>query len=248
MVIVVGVAAPVFAQFPAESTLPRDKRPVRRIADAPTGETPRKADGRPDLSAYWGYAGYTSDIFRDYDVGAVPMTELAEGLFLERQANQGIEDPEARCLPTGVPRRSPYPSQIIQLEDEVVILFEGSSHSYRHIYMNEELPPREELNPQWFGHSVGHWEDDELVVETTGFNGKTWLDLAGHPTSDQLFVTERYSRPDFGHLRLEITIDDPVMYTEPVEVVQMYPLLEGRLLEYVCLENEKDVPHLESLR
>src|SRR3984893_17225181 len=128
------LAIPAAGQFPAESTVPKEKRRPRPLAKAPTGPTPRTKDGKVDLSGNWGYAGYTSDIAKDYDVGELPMTELGEKLFKERQANQGIEDPEARCLPTGVPRRDPYPSKIIQSPNLVWILSEGNRHSFPQIF------------------------------------------------------------------------------------------------------------------
>ncbi len=251
--LVLGGAAIVYwcmpsaAQFPAESTIPKAKRHPRPLASAPTTSAPRTADGKPDLSGVWGYAGYTSDIAKDYDVGEVPMTALGDKLFKERQANNGVEDPEARCLPTGVPRRDPYPSKIIQLPDLVVILFEGNLHSFRQIFLDRKEHPKD-MNPSWWGDSIGHWEGDQLVVDTLGFNGKTWLDLAGHPASDQLHVIERYSRPDFGHLRWDITIEDPVMYTRPWKVTEITPLLaSGDLIEYVCTENERDSRHLDAI-
>jgi hypothetical protein len=235
---------PAKAQFPADSTLPRDKRTKRQIAKFAPGPTPRTKDGKVDLSGVWGYAGYTSDIAKDYDLGAVPMTPRADKFFKEVQANQGIYDPEARCQPAGVPRRDPYPSKIIQEPNLIVILFEGSMHSYRQIFLDRTTHPKDP-QPTWFGDSIGHWEGDELVVDTTGFNGKTWLDLAGHPTSDQLHVVERYSRPQFGELKLDITIEDPVNYTKHWKVTELMPLMVGEeLLEYVCTENERDVRHL----
>ena len=191
------VPVPAAAQFPADSTLPKEKRSKRSIGKFAPGPTPRTADGKVDLSGMWGYAGYTSDIAKDYDVGALPMTPLAEKLFKERQANEGIYDPEARCLPTGVPRRDPYPSRIMQTPNLIVILFEGSMHSYRQIFMDRAKHPAD-LGPSWYGDSIGKWEGDTLVVDTIGFNGKTWLDLAGHPSSDQLHVVERYTRPYTG--------------------------------------------------
>jgi len=237
------LSTPAAGQFPADSTLPKAKRSKRRIGNFAPGATPRTKDGKVDLSGVWGYAGYTSDIAKDYDVGEVPMTPLAEKLFKERQANEGIYDPEARCQPAGVPRRDPYPSKIIQEPNLVVILFEGSMHSYRQVFLDRQHP--KDINPTWFGDSVGKWDGDTLVVDTVGFNGKTWLDLAGHPTSDQLHVIERYTRPQFGELKLDITIEDPVMYTKPWNVTELMPLMVGEdLLEYVCTENERDVRHL----
>jgi hypothetical protein len=239
-----ALALPVFGQFPADSTLPKEKRGRRQIGKFEPGPTPRTADGKVDLSGMWGYAGYTSDIAKDYDVGTVPMTPSAEKFFKEVQANQGIYDPEARCLPAGVPRRDPYPSKIFQTPKVIAILFEGSMHSYRQIFLDRKTHPQD-LQPTWYGDSIGHWEGDELVVDTVGFNGKTWLDLAGHPTSDQLHVTERYSRPVFGELKLDITIEDPVNYTKPWKVTELMPLMVGQeLIEYVCAENERDVRHL----
>ena len=238
------LAVTAAAQFPADSTLPREKRTKRQIAKFPQGPTPRTREGKPDLSGVWGYSGYTSDIAKDYDVGTLPMTPLGEKLFKERQANQGIYDPEARCLPTGVPRRDPYPMKMIQQPNLVAILFEGSMHSYRQIFLDRATHPVDP-QPTWFGDSIGHWEGDELVVDTTGFNGKTWLDLAGHATSEQLHVIEHYSRPQLGELKLDITIEDPVMYTKPWKVTELMPLMVGEdLIEYVCAENERDVPHL----
>ena len=237
------LVVPALGQFPAESTVPKDKRRPRAIAKAPTTPAPKTKDGKPDLTGVWGYSGYTSDIAKDYDVGEVPMTPLADRLFKERQANQGVEDPEARCLPTGVPRRDPYPSKILQMPDLLVILFEGNIHSYRQIFMDGRPHPKDP-DPTWYGHSIGHWEGDELVVDTIGFNGMTWLDLAGHGTSDQLHVIERYSRPDLGHLKLDITIEDPVMYTRPWKVTEVTPLMiSGEIIEYICTENEQDSKH-----
>jgi hypothetical protein len=251
LAVVAGAAlpfvVPAFGQFPAESTVPKNKRKGRKIAPGPSGPVPRTADGKVDLSGNWGYSGYTSDIAKDYDVGEVPMTDLADKLFKERQINNGVEDPEARCLPTGVPRRDPYPSRIIQLPNLVVVLFEGNLHSFRQIYLDRKTHPTDP-NPSWWGDSIGHWEDnDHLIVDTVGFNGKEWLDLAGHPTSDKLHIIERYSRPDFGNLKLEITIEDPVMYKRPWTVTQMTPMLQGELMEYICTENERDVTHLDNL-
>src|SRR5215475_12906690 len=155
------LCVPLSGQFPAESTIPKDKRRPRPLAKASAAPAPRTKDGKIDLSGAWGYAGYTSDIAKDYDVGELPMTPFGERLFKERQANQGVEDPEARCLPTGVPRRDPYPSKILQLPNLLVILYEGNLHSFRQIFLNRDHP--KDLNPTWWGDSVAKWEGGELV-------------------------------------------------------------------------------------
>ena len=125
-------------------------------------------------------------------------------------------------------------------------MFEGNLHSFRQIFLNRDHP--KDLNPTWWGDSVGKWEGDELVVDTVGFNGLTWLDLAGHGTSDQLHVIERYSRPDYGDLKDEITIEDPVYYTRPWKVTEWTPLItDSDLWEYICTENERDSRHLDNL-
>jgi hypothetical protein len=241
----VALTIPLLGQFPAESTIPKAKRGKGRKAEkGPPGPTPRTKDGKVDLSGVWGYAGVTSDIAKDYDVGELPMTPLGEKLFLERQANLGKDDPEARCLPTGTPRRDPYPSKIVQTPELIVILFEGNIHSYRQIFLDGRGHPKD-LDPTWYGDSIGKWEGDELVVDTIGFNGKTWLDMAGHPASEKLHVIERYSRPDFGTLKNEITIEDPVMYSRPWKVTQYTPLMaKAEIIEYICNENNLDVDHL----
>jgi len=240
-------SSPAEGQFPAESTIPMKQRKAnKRVQKGPDGPTPRTKDGKVDLSAAWGYAGYTSDIAKDYDVGQVPFTKLGESLFLERQANQGRDDPEARCLPTGVPRRDPYPTKIIQSDKLVVILYEGNIHSYRQIFLDRDHP--KDIYPTWYGDSVGHWEGDTLVVDTIGFNGNIWLDMAGHPASEKLHVIERFSRPNYGNLVNHITIEDPDMYTKPWDVIENTPILEGELMEYICTENERDSRHLDSLK
>lgn len=142
--------ATAWGQFPAASTIPKDKRRARKTKMGPSGPVPRTADGKVDLSGVWSNEAYTSDIAKDYDVGQVPFTPLGEKLFLERQANGGAADPEARCLPTGVPRRDPYPSKIIQTPSVVVILFEGNLHSFRQIFLDRKTHPKDP-NPSWWG-------------------------------------------------------------------------------------------------
>ena len=101
------------------------------------------------------------------------------------------------------------------------------------------------IDPTWLGYSTGAWEGDTLVVDTRGFNGRAWLDQFGKPSTDKLHVIERYTRKDFGHMELEITIDDPGAYTKPWTAKQeVHLLLDTELLEFICNENNRDVEHL----
>jgi len=124
----------------------------------------------------------------------------------------------------------------------IVILYEAL-HSYRQVFMDGRGLPKDP-NPTWMGYSVGHWEGDTLVVESSGFVGNNWLDNSGHPGTEALHLTERFHRPDYGHIDLRVTIDDPKAYTKPWNVNLRLTRSDTELIEYVCDENEKDVSHL----
>ena len=161
------------------------------------------------------------------------------------QERQSKDDPEALCLPTGVPRRDPYPTKIIQTDKVVVILYEGNIHSFRQIFMDGRPHP-EDPDPTWWGHSIGHWEKDTFVVESNGFNDKTWIDAIGHPHGEKLRLTERYHRRDFGHIELQLTVNDPDWYEKPWSVTLLLEMTpDNELLEDVCLENERDWVHMK---
>jgi len=124
------------------------------------------------------------------------------------------------------------------------ILFEGNIHSYRQIFMDGRPHPPG-LNPTWYGHSVGRWEGDTLVVDTVGFNDKFWFDFRGHPHTEQLHTIERCTRKEFGTLVNEITIDDPGAYSKSFTVTFTANLLpQGEIIEYICQENENSARHL----
>jgi hypothetical protein len=208
------------------------------------GRPARAADGTPDLSGVWAAADYAQNIAKDMTPGELPMTPWAEALYKERQATHGKDDPDARCLPTGVPRRDAHPFKIIQTPTLVLILYEGNVHSYRQIFLDGRGHPKN-LEKTWWGDSIGHWQGGTLVVDTVGLNDRTWLDEAGHPHSDQLHVTERYTRPDAGHISVQFTLDDSVAYTHPWSVTEVSGALPNwEIHEYVCNENDKDVQHL----
>jgi hypothetical protein len=207
---------------------------------------PKTADGKPDFSGVWQVApGYTGNIAKDLKPGEVSFQPWAEALYKHRLGNEGREDPQAYCVLSGVPREHvvPYPFKILQPPGEVVILYEAL-HSYRQIYMDGRALPKDP-NPAWMGYSVGRWEGDTLVVESNGFQENNWLDNGGHPGTESLRLTERFHRRDFGHIDLEITIDDPKAYTKPWKVNLVFTANpDTDLIEYVCDENEKDLKHL----
>jgi len=159
------------------------------------------------------------------------------------------DDPEANCLPTGVPRMAPYPWRIVQTPTHIFFLFEGNIHSYRQIFLGDrEKVGRKhpsDLDPTWYGDSIGSWDGDTLVVDSIGFNDKFWFDFAGHPHTEQLHIVERFHRPDLGHLDIEATITDPGAYTRPFTMYG-HSVLEANadLFEYICNENNQDVPHI----
>jgi hypothetical protein len=207
---------------------------------------PRTADGKPDLSGIWVTSpGYTGNIAKDLKPGEVSFKPWAEALYKHRVETESREDPQARCVLSGVPRENvvPYPFKILNTNGMIVILYEAL-HSYRQIFMDGRPLPKNP-NPAWMGYSIGHWEEDTLVVESSGFVDNNWLDNSGHPGTEALRLTERFHRRDFGHIDLQITVDDPKAYTKPWNVHLVFNLTpDTELIEYVCDENEKDVGHL----
>ena len=209
---------------------------------------PHRADGQPDFSGIWQIATpkYLINLAADFKPGELPMQPWAAALTAERRTGiHAREEPQANCLPPGLPRinATPNPLRIYQEPGVVVILYEAFD-LYRQVFMDGRQLGKDP-NPTWLGYSTGKWDGDTLVIDTTGFNGKTWLDQAGHPTTDALHVTERIRRRDFGHLEILTTIDDPKAYTKPwsaTEVMDLQP--DTELIEFACNENEKDVQHL----
>jgi hypothetical protein len=200
---------------------------------------PRTADGKPDLSGIWRTptGKYLANLAADGI--EVPMQPWAERLYRERLANHGRDRPSAACLPHSVTDFDAHitPRKVIQMPGVLVMLYEGY-HSFRQIH-TDGRPLPSELEPAWFGYSVGKWQGDTLVVDTLGLHEKTWLDDAGHPHSDALRIIERFRRIDFGRLAVEITIDDPKAYLKPWTVSFEWKLLpDTELLDWVC-ENNK---------
>jgi hypothetical protein len=216
----------------------------QRQPAAPTGPAPKLADGTPDLSGVWvGGGSSDGDITRGLKAGSeVVMLPWAAEVVKGRQSK---DDPEANCLPSGIPRGSPYPWRIVQTPTHYFILFEGNIHSYRQIFMNLAEHPKD-VDPTWYGHSIGKWEGNTLVVDTIGFNEKFWFDYAGHPHTEQLHTIERYTRTDMGNMSIEVTIDDPGAYTKPFTTQGRARLMAGaELMEYICQEDNFDLQHIQ---
>ena len=213
---------------------------------------PRLPDGRPDLSGVWSPTDnkYLRDIAADLKPEDVPFQPWAKALFDQRaDGSHSREDPDANCLPQGVPKVDAvaYPAKIIQTSSSVVIIYEAFN-LWRQIFMDgRELTA--DPNPTWQGYSTGTWDGDTLVVDTKGFNGRAWLDQLGRPSTDALHVIERFRRRDFGHMDIQITIDDVKAYTKPWRVHQEIHLLpDTELLEFICNENNRDLEHLPGHR
>ena len=213
---------------------------------------PRTADGKPDLSGIW-RAARTGDYGYDYNVAANLKPEdtqpWAEALRQQRVQDFRKDSPLARCLPVSVPFLNFRGlSQIVQTAGLIVVLHESPNSPHRNIYTDGRELPKDisDLNPTWLGYSVGHWEQDTLVVNSAGFNDQGWLDVGGHPQTESLRITERLRRRDFGHLEYEMTIDDPKAFTKPFTLKADKTLVpDSVLLEDIC-ENERSGTHLVS--
>jgi hypothetical protein len=138
----------------------------------------------------------------------------------------------------------PQPRKIIQTPDVIVILYEGNS-GVRQIFLDGRPLPGKDAEPWWYGYSTGKWDGDTLVVETAGFKPDGWLDINGSPLTDAAKMTERFRRVDYGHLEIDITVDDPKAYTKPWTItVRQHITVDAEMIEFICGENERDVRHM----
>ena len=210
---------------------------------------PRVQDGHPDLSGIWiSSRTYTNPsaqgLGRYMPPGSkVPMLPGAQKFYAEITAHGDAPDPSERCLPDGVPNHMiPLPIKIVQTPSVILTLFE-EFWVFRQIFTDGRKLPVDP-QPSWFGYSVAHWDKDALVVESAGFNDQTYLDGEGLPHSEDLRITERYRRPDFGHLVIEFTFNDPKNYERPWSATINFDLMpDTELIEHLC-ENEKDLVHM----
>jgi len=245
-----------FAIVTASITLPA----LGQWFELTTPGLPRTADGKPDLTApvpllpdgssnlsgIWHRATgrYYDNVAADLKPGDVQ--PWAETMYQQRRPDFGKDSMEVRCLPLGpVTTTTPYADfKIVQTPTLIVVLLDDLT--YRQIHLDgRELP--KDPNPSWMGYSVGHWEGDTLVVESSGFTDRSWLDYEGHPHTEALRIVERYRRRDVGHLDLEVTFEDPGAYNRPWTVsvpLELFP--DTEMLEFVCDENEKSTVHMTS--
>jgi hypothetical protein len=223
-------------QTPPAPTSPAGAGSQNRGPAVPQGPAPRLPNGKVDFGGVWQGGGPVGDIRMGLAKGeTIPIRSEWQAIMDKRMSK---EDPEANCLPTGVPRRDPYPWRILQTDTHTFFLFEGNIHSYRQIFLDGR-PHLTDPDPTWYGHSIGHWEGDTLVVDTVGFNDKFWFGASGLPHTTQLHTVERFRRLDADTMSWDITINDPGAYAKPFTVQTRARYEPGwELMEYICQENE----------
>ena len=259
LIVLIGVPALVSGQWVRYPTAGVPKK-----ADGSpdlAAPAPRNPDGKPDLSGTWrpvnpnqcrpgsgqfvecglelGGSPLARDIGRDLP-GGLPFQPWSAALVKARAADDSRDDPHVRCLPDNPPRTwtLPHLTKAVHTPGLLVLLYEVNA-MYRQIFLDGRPLP-EDPNPGWNGYSIANWEGDTLVVRTAGFRDDLWLDMIGSPMSDAARMTERIRRPNYGSLEIELTVDDPKVYTRPWTVSLKQTLaLDLELMDEFCLENEK---------
>jgi len=264
VLILIVLSSPLAAQWPAHASPKVPKAADGKVNfDAPAPRTP---DGRIDLTGIWenlwfynGRIGQApvsppgeppQTTFADIGAGfknGLPFRPWAAELLKQRKEQNSKDNPDAYCLPMGLMQFHihPQPRRMIQSPDEIVILYEGNA-GIREIFTDgRTLPKNGDVQPWWYGYSVGHWDGDTLVVETTGFRDGGWLDIWGSPLTDQAKLTERFQRLSYGTMRIDVTIDDPKAYTAPFTVRLNQKIVPNSdLIEFICAENERSTAHM----
>jgi hypothetical protein len=265
-----GVAPWLAAQWPDYRTrgLPRTATGTVDL-NAPA---PRTASGQPDLTGIWQNGGggqrgqrgarganapaapaepviptaSFGNLGQGFPNNTLPYQQWAADLVKKRMADNSKDNPDAHCLPMGFMQfhTHPQPRKIVQTPDVIIIMYEAN-YGLRQIFTDgRPLPKRDSVDPWWYGYSVGRWEGDTLVVETTGFldTDPLWLDVRGSPLTEAATVTERFRRVNVGTLEIEITVNDPKAYTQPWTVRLTQRLMpDTELIEFIC--QERDAKH-----
>lgn len=267
------LSSALFAQWPEYPTIPGVPKTAEGKPNL-TGPTPRTADGKPDFSGIWQYMRPPGEpasapappptppsqadnivplaVRRSqfWNLGAsfkdgLPFTPWAAELHRQRVEQNSKDNPDAHCLPLGVMQLHTHgqPRKMVQTPNLIVIIYEANA-GLRQVFLDGRPMPKDP-EPWWFGYSIGHWDGDTLVVESAHFRDLGWLDVEGSPLTESGKIIERFKRVDYGHLQIEVTIDDPKAYTKPWTVtVHQRALLDTDLIEFVCQENDKAGPHL----
>ena len=259
-------ASPLLAQWPRY----RGPAVPRTAAGAPdlNAPAPRTPDGKPDLSGIWENFRKPGDApvrsvnaqffddrppslvneFRDIGEnvkGGLPLQPWAAALKQQRTAEHSKDNPDAHCLPLGLMQlhTHPDPRRIVQTPSLVVFLYEAN-YGVRQIHVDGRPAPNNDPQPWWYGYSRGRWDGDTFVVETTNFRDGGWLDVNGSPLTDAGKMTERFRRPNYGTLTIDITVDDAKAYTRPWSVSLTQRLMvDSEMIEFICLENEQSSKH-----
>jgi len=256
-VLVIALSSTLLAQWPnhPDPSVPRDAKGEVNL-NAPA---PRTADGKPDFSGLWQgdnaapgrgtpppaepdappAAGFR-DVGQNLK-GGLPFTPLGQELLKKRVADNSKDNPEAWCLPMGIVQfhTQGAPRKFVQTPKLLVILYEASS-GIRQIFMDGRKAPTGDPQPWYYGYSAGRWEGDTLVVETTHMREDGWLDIIGSPITDAATITERIRRLSYGRMTIDVTVNDPKVYTKPWTVrVNQRIMPEQEIIEFICEENQR---------
>jgi hypothetical protein len=262
IIAILGVPALGFGQWVQYPTAD-----VPRKADGTpdlTAPTPRLSDGKPDFSGIWHTAVInqcepaTGRFCGSQEIGGSPLAlnigqDLTGGLPYQPWAAELVkqrfskDDPHVRCLPDNPPRTwgMPHLTKAVHTPRLLVLLYEVNA-MYRQIFIDGRPQP-DDPNPSWNGYSTAAWEGDTLVIQTTGFRDDLWIDMSGAPMTSAATMTERLRRPNYGTLEVEVTVDDPKVYTRPWTVsMHQEIMLDTELIDEICLENEKSWQHMQA--
>jgi len=249
---VLGLAIALLVQTHAQNriaSIPAGGTPLVADKDV-NGPVPRLPDGHPDLSGPWLGGGSNADIEGEGGLkpGELPLLAWAKEL---RDKRKEQDEPYVACLPMSVPRINPYPWKMVfsmtpKGITEIYILHElGDAGAHRVVYMDGRKHP-DDLFPTWYGHSIGRWDRDTLVIDTVGYNDKFWFDSRGTPHTEQLHTIERWTRTSWGRIENDFTMEDPGTFTKPVKLHFVGRLLRpdkttgvGDLMEFICLEDNE---------
>jgi hypothetical protein len=225
---------------------------------------PKTADGKPDFSGTWtsdevdprrpGVAPNPHDATTSRRMvnlgvelpGGLPYQPWLAAIVKQRTANNAKDDPHIRCLPDNFLRAygMPHLLKFVETPNLLVVLDEWNA-GYRQVF-TDARPLPEDPNPSWEGYSTAKWSGDTLTIETIGFRDDTWIDWNGSVLTESAKVREEMRRPDFGHLQIQVTVDDPKAYTKPWTVTIKERLIaDTELIDEICLEDEQSLKHMK---